>query len=147
MNTGKFIPTPTGKTYNLGGYSFKVYSINGFSFNNSIDISSENGLYCFTNTLCKDSVGKDKKKFKITHALLYLGKSDSKEGIDGRLVQSHEKFPILKKSGAQFLSIYECSDKENAKEIESEILSKYYFQFNEAENEECAGKKVSVEED
>ena len=143
----KYKPTATGNKFTLSCYTFQVFTIRNFDFDEDIEISQSKGVYCFSKTLTKTPEGKETKKFKTTHSLLYLGKSDGEGGINGRLVHSHEKFHMLKEKGACFLSIYECSDKENAKEIESEILSKYNFQCNDAENEDCVDKKISVEED
>lgn len=46
-----------------------------------------------------------------------------------------------------YLGIYECVDGEDPKKIESAILAKYDFIINKAENTDCNGKMVTVEED
>jgi len=147
MSTDKFIPTPTGKTYNLRGYRFEIYSIDSFCFNKSIDISSANGVYCFTAKINKEIVGDEQKYFKKQHSLIYLGKSEDNDGINGRLVSSHEHFNDIKTMNPTSLGIYECVDGEDPKKIESAILAKYDFIINKAENTDSNGKMVTVEED
>lgn len=144
---GKFVPKTEGRVYTLGGYKFKVYSIMGYDFMCDIDVSSANGVYCFTKIIYKDTVGREKKEFKRTHHLLYLGKADGEEGLNGRLVHTHEKFTSLKQDGAQFLSIYECSPEENPKDVESGVLAAYNFQFNVEENKDTNNLPISVTED
>lgn len=147
MPIDKFIPIPTGNTYNLSGYCFKIYSIDGFCFDKSIDISSANGVYCFTAEINKEIVGNEQKVFKKLHSLIYLGKSEDNDGINGRLISSHEHFNDIKTLNPTSLGIYECVDGEGPKQIESAILAEYNFIINKAENTDSNGRMITVTED
>lgn len=146
MQTDKFTPKPTDKTYKLCNYTFSVFSIDGFSFDKSINISSAKGVYCFTTEFNKDIVGVERKKFQKAHSLIYLGKADGNDGINGRLLSTHEHYGKIKSAKATFLGIYECNKNDEAKEIETKILEKYDFAINEMENMVSSNKPTTVEE-
>ena len=132
-----------GRTYTMCGKTFQIYSLEGFDFENNIDIGSGCGLYCFTKKIGEtDSVIKDGESWmRLSHELVYLGKSEDFTERPYR----HEKMRILDDS--KFLGIYKCPDSEKPKDIESLILDYYFFRENKQENEEQGVKKSIVVED
>ena len=122
-------PRPLNKITTFLEYKFKLYSLEGFNFDETIELEdlskSDRGLYYF----CKRNL---KKNGKYKHTRLYLGKS---ENLDDRpLHKSHEKWTRLKKDGCNCLGIYICKNGEDPKQIESDILAKYNFEENIQEN-------------
>ena len=122
----------TNKTFTLSGRIFQIYSLDGFNFKESISVPSEKGLYCFSNKMHIELLN-NPNRFQNVHQLLYLGKADGRDGLVGRLTSNHEKFTSLQNI-ATYIGIYKCSNNENAKDIESQILSNYNFLLNEQEN-------------
>lgn len=132
-------------------YTFEVYTIEGFNFAGDVltcnDIREcQSGLYMFScryrTQLCKTI---EKYEFNYYHELLYLGKAENLQKRPFNL--KHTKFECLSKTSCNSISIYQCSNTENPKDIESNILNYYNFKFNEQENENTDGKPISVEED
>jgi hypothetical protein len=140
----KFTPIKTDKCIMLNGRKFTVYNIDGFSFDKSLDITTEKGLYCFTYCYRIDLKNESfKNTFVVNHLPLYLGKAEGNDGINERLTSQHDKFVDLK-GLANCLCIYICMNNEQPKVIESEILSSCGFIFNEQEN--TCKKIVTVKE-
>ncbi len=147
MNRLMFTPIDLNKTITLNGYTFKVYSIDNFNFNSCLEISTQNGLYCFTQRYKTELINKlQKKEFCFTHKLLYLGKADGKEGLKGRLTSTHEKFEKLKEFDTVYLCLHITSDDKDVKQIESEILHSYSFSLNQLENQ-TSNLAFTVKED
>jgi len=117
----------------LNGRKFNVYNIDGFSFDKSLDITTEKGLYCFTSSYNAIIKVCTQPSFLKKHRLLYLGKASGQEGINGRLTIGHDEFKDLK-GKCNSLCVYICKEKEDAKSIETEILLSYGFELNEKEN-------------
>ena len=132
-----------GRTYTMCGKTFQIYSLEGFDFENNIDIGAGCGLYCFSKRIGEiDSVIKNGESWlRLSHALLYLGKSNDFT----KRPYEHDKLSELK--DAEYLGVYYCNESEDPKEIESTILKKYFFSENKQENKEQEDRKISVVED
>ena len=121
-------PKKLSKTKKLENYTFSLYSLEGFEFDETIEIDeltdSDKGLYYFSKRIKQDT--------EYKHKNLYLGKAEHLE--DRPLHTSHEKWKKLKKDGCNCIGIYKCKKGEDPKAIESEILSKYKFKENIQEN-------------
>lgn len=121
-------PTKLSKTISFGDYKFQLYSLEGFEFDETIEIydlsDSDKGLYYFSKRTKQDE--------EYKHERLYLGESEHLE--DRPLHTSHEKWDALKKDGCNCIGIYKCKKGEDPKKIESEILAKYNFKENIQEN-------------
>lgn len=131
------IATQTDTSLILSGYSFSLYNLDNFDFNEKIELNakddSRNGVYVFTyayNAMLTEGVP---YAFKMAHQLLYLGKADSIE--ERPLSPSHNKWERLKLDGCNRFGVYFCKENEDPKEIESYILKDYNFKENIAENE------------
>lgn len=141
-----FTPNDSHSTITLKNYKLKVYDISNFSFNDDLNVSTQSGIYCFTNRHFVDvTVNYGKNKSIYAHTLEYLGMADGNEGLSQRLKSNHEKFPILK-GNANCLCLYECSSTEDAKKIESDILSSFSFTFNTSENEDDTKPHIIYED-
>lgn len=123
-----FTPIKTDNYIVLNGKKFRVYKLDNFSFDESLDITNEKGLYCFTKRLILS------KEQLIFHTLLYLGKADGENGINGRLTTNHNQFKNLK-GESDCLCLYLCGENEDVKSIESEMLTLFPFKLNTQENE------------
>jgi hypothetical protein len=131
-------------------YTFEVYTIEGFDFKEDKltcnDIKEEQpGLYMFSYrypTHFGQTCGK--QVLNYCHKLLYLGKAEKLQ--ERPFNMRHNKFEDLGKTSCNSISIYQCSQSENPKDVESNILNHYNFQFNEQENEDTDGKSISEEE-
>ena len=134
-----------GRQYTLCGKQFQLYSINGFSFDESLEIEEGNGVYSFTKKMANvDScVVEGNSWMKSSHSLIYLGKSDDFTVRP----HNHDKFPSLKRDGAEFLGLYYCQTDESSKDVETNILKEYFFEENKQENEEIGNRKTIVVED
>lgn len=112
----------------LENYKFTLYSLDGFRFNQKIEIDSisenDKGLYYFGKRYSKNG--------KFCHKCLYLGKSDNL--YQRPLTSSHEKWDKLKENECNCIGIYKCKCNENPKDIESQILAKHKFTLNIQEN-------------
>ena len=131
--------------YTLCGKQFQLYSIEGFSFDEPLDIKEGYGIYSFTKKLANiDScIENGNSWMKCSHALIYLGKSD-----DFTLrPYEHDKFSVFKTDGVEFLGLYYCQKNENPKDIETDILKEYFFVENKQENEVIGNRKTNVAED
>lgn len=121
-------PKQLYQTVTLCGKRFTLYSLDGFKFDETIEIDdlneSDKGVYYF----CRVVVNGSNLEIKP----LYLGKSIHLE--DRPLHKSHEKWPVLKKDGCNCIGIYKCKADEDPKKIESQILSEYNFIENHSEN-------------
>lgn len=114
-----------GRTYTLCGKVFHLYSLDGFQFDDNIEIEGINdtdkGLYCFTQAY-KANYTEDTKHFVYVHKPLYLGKTIC---IDDRpLKKNHEKWENLKADGCNCIGIYLCNS--NIKIQESVILDNFF---------------------
>lgn len=139
------IATPTDTSLILSGYSFSLYNLDNFDFNEKIELNAKddnrNGVYVFTyayNSILTEGV---RYSFKKAHQLLYLGKADSIE--ERPLSPSHNKWESLKLDGCNRFGVYFCKEDEDPKEIESYILKDYNFKENIAENENNT-KDISI---
>lgn len=139
------IATPTDASLILSGYSFSLYNLDNFDFNEKIELNAKddnrNGVYVFTyayNSILTEGV---RYSFKKAHQLLYLGKADSIE--ERPLSPSHNKWESLKLDGCNRFGVYFCKEDEDPKEIESYILKDYNFKENIAENENNT-KDISI---
>lgn len=139
------IATPTDTSLILSGYSFSLYNLDNFDFNEKIELNAKddnrNGVYVFTyayNSILTEGV---RYSFKKAHQLLYLGKADSIE--ERPLSPSHNKWESLKLDGCNRFGVYFCKEDEDLKEIESYILKDYNFKENIAENENNT-KDISI---
>lgn len=139
------IATPTDTSLILSGYSFSLYNLDNFDFNEKIELNAKddnrNGVYVFTyayNSILTEGV---RYSFKKSHQLLYLGKADSIE--ERPLSPSHNKWESLKLDGCNRFGVYFCKEDEDPKEIESYILKDYNFKENIAENENNT-KDISI---
>lgn len=139
------IATPTDTSLILSGYSFSLYNLDNFDFNEKIELNAKddnrNGVYVFTyayNSILTEGV---RYSFKKAHQLLYLGKADSIE--ERPLSPSHNKWESLKLDGCNRFGVYFCKEDEYPKEIESYILKDYNFKENIAENENNT-KDISI---
>lgn len=139
------IATPTDTSLILSGYSFSLYNLDNFDFNEKIELNAKddnrNGVYVFTyayNSILTEGV---RYSFKKAHRLLYLGKADSIE--ERPLSPSHNKWESLKLDGCNRFGVYFCKEDEDPKEIESYILKDYNFKENIAENENNT-KDISI---
>ena len=139
------IATPTDTSLILSGYSFSLYNLDNFDFNEKIELNAKddnrNGVYVFTyayNSILTEGV---RYSFKKAHQLRYLGKADSIE--ERPLSPSHNKWESLKLDGCNRFGVYFCKEDEDPKEIESYILKDYNFKENIAENENNT-KDISI---
>lgn len=139
------IATPTDTSLILSGYSFSLYNLDNFDFNEKIELNAKddnrNGVYVFTyayNSILTEGV---RYSFKKAHQLLYLGKADSIE--ERPLSPSHNKWESLKLDGCNRFGVYFCKEDEDPEEIESYILKDYNFKENIAENENNT-KDISI---
>lgn len=112
------------RTIDLNGKNFELYSLEGFDFNESIEIDdlsdTDKGVYYF------GRIRGDK-----CHRL-YLGKTVN---LNRRpLGKTHGKWEELKQGGCNCIGIYKCQEGEDPKSIESDILSSYNFEYNIQEN-------------
>lgn len=133
------------RTITFCGKKFQLYSLDGFSFDETLDTGEGNGLYVFTKgEIPYDYITISGRTFlKCIHDLLYLGKSDELEARP----HMHEKFPDLKKYPAQFLGIYQCEETEDSLDVETMILESYFFKENTQHNTEISNRETSVAED
>lgn len=125
-------------------YTFDVYTIEGFNFKEGkltcLSIKDEQaGLYMFSHRYSILNVD------FYCHDLLYLGKADNLQERPFNL--KHDKFKDLAKTKCNAICIYQCSDTEDPKSIESNILNYYNFRFNEQENEDDGCKLTTAAED
>ncbi len=134
-----------GRTITFCGKKFQLYSLDGFSFDETLDTDEGDGLYVFTKSkMAYDYITIHRRTFmKSVHDLLYLGKSDELEARPHR----HEKFSDLKKYPAQFLGIYQCEETEDPLDVETMILERYFFKENTQHNTEIGNRETSVAED
>lgn len=134
-----------GRTITFCGKKFQLYSLDGFSFAETLDTDEGDGLYVFTKTKAVyDFITIQGRTFmKSVHDLLYLGRSDELK----KRPHKHEKFPDLKKYPAQFLGIYQCEDTEDSIDVETMILESYFFKENTQHNTEIGNRETSVAED
>ena len=137
-------PKDTDKFIVLKGKYFRVYKLDDFLFDQSLNITDEKGVYCFTKTENAQLIVKKKASFKVNHRLFYLGKADGKYGINERLTSEHDKFDEMKRRKVNRVCIYVCKDYEYARNIEKELLSEYGFALNELENDD---KETSIVEE
>lgn len=142
------IATPTDTSLILSGYSFSLYNLDNFDFNEKIELNakddSRNGVYVFTyayNSILTELTESVRYSFKKAHQLLYLGKADSIE--ERPLSPSHNKWESLKLDGCNRFGVYFSKEDEDPKEIESYILKDYNFKENIAENENNT-KDISI---
>jgi len=139
QNEERFTPKPLNRSYNLCGCEFRLFSLKGFDFDRGLDVPKKDGLYCFTKMCPQQTfeyqIDNIELTIKITpHIPLYLGKADGINGLYGRQNSVHEKYDELN-GKATHVAFYECGYNEDAEEIESLILSKYFFTLNKKENE------------
>ena len=134
-----------GRTYTLCGKTFQLYTIEGFSFDEPLDITGGKGIYSFSKCIAKvDSIVNNGNSWmKCNHSLVYLGKSDD---FDDR-PHNHDKFPKISEYKPNFLALYTCGENEDPKKVESEILANYFFSVNEKENKDIGNRKTTVLED
>lgn len=134
-----------GRTITFCGKKFQLYSLDGFSFAETLDTDGGDGLYVFTKgKIPYDYITINGRTFmKRIHDLLYLGKSDELKTRPHK----HEKFPDLKKYPAQFLGIYQCEDTEDPLDVEATILESYFFKENTQHNTEIGNRETIVAED
>lgn len=132
-----------GRTYTMCGKIFQIYSLEGFDFENNIDIGVGCGLYCFTKRIGEiDSVIENGDSWmRLSHELVYLGKSNDFT----KRPYEHDKLSELK--DAEYLGVYYCNESEKPKDIESLILDNYFFRENKQENKEQEDRRISVVED
>lgn len=139
----------TNKHITLKGYTFKLYNLDNFEFNEQIEIKGitegMDGVYVFTRKYNAELREEPTAYFVARHVLLYLGKAKSVEGRP--LSPSHDKWKKLKSDGCNRVGIYLCKDDENPKTIESIILDAYDFKENRMENDSCTGLPTNVAED
>lgn len=131
------IAIPTGTSLILDEYSFTLYNLDNFDFNEKIELNikdNRKGVYVFTCACLRNRISDTTPRtFKMSHQLLYMGKADSIE--ERPLSPSHNKWKSLKLDGCNRFGVYFCKKDEDPKEIESYILGKYNFKENIAENE------------
>ena len=125
-----FIPEKLSETRTFCGRTFTLYSLNGFKFDESIQIDGLEdvpGVYYFAK---KRIMRNDNTQTRWID--LYLGKADNLENRP--LNSNHGKWPNLKTKGCNVIGVYKCKTGENPKEVESEILAQYNFVENKTEN-------------
>ncbi len=141
----------TGHTYTFcNKYIFDVYEFVDYDLDDEFKDFNVAGLYCFTTEFSfAESKMKDGKQVKNgrIHSLFYLGKTDD---FSTRKFSKHENFERFKalptSKDKKFIGIYQCSADENAKDLESRILSKYNFADNTSENTNKKGLPTTIVE-
>ena len=141
-----YIPSKLNRSYSLNGRKFELFSLSNFSFEENIEITTGSGVYCFS-VVNKTEILQNPYHFKYKHTLVYLGKADGEDGINGRLHSTHDKFHLLKNAGVNCVGIYKTTPLENPKDVESELLNNYNFSLNTQENQDNKNCQTNVEED
>lgn len=129
----------TGRKYTFcDKYPFEIYEFNDYDLDDEFKDFSDSGLYCFTSEVLYADVELNKglyTKANRVHSLFYLGQTGD---FSTRHFSSHEHFETFKSlpisKNKKYIGIYVCSQEQDPKVIESEILAKYNFEDNTAEN-------------
>lgn len=109
---------------------FDIYALNGYDFKENLDLSGNEGVYIFTRRdICSSHVPSYRKEMYY-HTLLYCGMT---KDLKGRFDEHQYKNELLDEH-VSHISIYECSTRKDAKELESKILGTLKFPLNKKEN-------------